>query len=67
MELDQRTLNLAAAVLCGLGSGISLLSALFGRGRGSGSVVPSLLGVIGSAAWAMSAYADLDDGDTVGA
>ena len=47
MDLDKRTLNLAAAVLCGLGSAIALLSALFGRNRGSGAVLPSLLGAIG--------------------
>ncbi len=61
MDLDKRTLNLAAAVLCGLGSGVALLSALFGRSRGSGAVLPSLLGAVGSAAWAMSALADLQD------
>ena len=61
MDLDKRTLNLAAAVLCGLGSGIALLSAVFGRNRGSGAVLPSLLGAVGSAAWAMSAMADLNE------
>ena len=61
MDLDKRTLNLAAAVLCGLGSGIALLSALFGRNRGGGAVLPSLLGVVGSAAWAMSAMEDLNE------
>lgn len=63
MDLDQRTLNLAAASLCGIGSVIALLSALFGRNRGSGAVLPSLLGTIGSAAWAMSALQDLQEGD----
>jgi hypothetical protein len=61
MQLDQRTLNLAAAVLCGIGAGVGLMSALFGRNRGNGAVLPSLLGVIGSAAWAMSAVQDLQD------
>ena len=53
MSPDKRTLNLAAAVLCGVGSGISLMSALFGRNRGGGAVLPSLLGLAGSIAWAV--------------
>ncbi len=65
MQLDQRTLNLAAAVLCGIGAGIGLMSALFGRNRGNGAVLPSLLGVIGSAAWAVSAAQDLQGADDV--
>lgn len=67
MDLDKGTLNLAAAVLCGLGSVIALLSALFGRNRGGGTVLPSLLGAVGSAAWAMSALADLRDDEPVAA
>lgn len=63
MNLDRRTLNLAAACLSGVGSAIALLSALFGRNRGSGAVLPSLLGVVGSAAWAMSALQDLQEAD----
>lgn len=63
MDLDQRTLNLAAAVLCGVGSVIALLSALFGRNRGSGAVLPALLGTVGSAAWAMSAVQDLQEAE----
>lgn len=63
MQLDQRTLNLAAAVLCGIGAGVGLMSALFGRNRGTGAVLPSLFGLIGSAAWAMSAAQDLQDDD----
>jgi hypothetical protein len=67
MPLDTRTLNLAAAVLCGVGSGIGLCSALFGRNRGNGVVLPSLLGLVGSAAWAVSALQDLqaDDSEVV--
>jgi hypothetical protein len=62
MDLDRRTLNLAAAALCGVGSVIGLLSALFGRDRGS-AVLPSLLGTIGSAAWVMSALQDVQEAD----
>ena len=61
MQIDKHRLNFAAAVLCGLGSGIALMSALFGRNRGSGAVLPALLGAVGSASWAMSAYADLQE------
>jgi hypothetical protein len=63
MDLDRRTLDLAAASLCGIGSAISLLSALFGRNRGNGAVLPSLLGAVGSVAWAMSALRDSGDAD----
>ena len=64
MDIDKRKLNLVAAVTCGAGSGIALLSALFGRSRGSGTVLPSLLGVVGSAAWAMSALQEMQEGET---
>ena len=66
MSPDKHTLNLAAAVLCGIGSGIALLSALFGRNRGGGAVLPSLLGLAGSVAWAMSAYEDLSAHEAAG-
>jgi hypothetical protein len=64
MDIDKRTLNLVAAVTCGLGSGVALLSALFGRNRGGGAVLPSLLGVVGSTAWAMSALQEMQEGET---
>jgi hypothetical protein len=64
MDIDKQTLNLIAAVTCGVGSGIALLSALFGRNRGSGAVLPSLLGVVGSAAWAASALQEMQEGET---
>lgn len=64
MDLDKRSLNLAAAVLCLAGSGVGLLSALFGRSRGSGAVLPSLLGVVGAAAWAASALQDVQEAET---
>ncbi len=62
MDLDRRTLNLAAAGLCGIGSVIGLLSTLFGRNRGS-AVLPSLLATVGSAAWVMSALQDVQEAD----
>lgn len=61
MDIDKRTLNVAAALLCGIGSGVSLLSALFGRNRGSGAVLPSLLGLIGAAAWAVASIQDIEE------
>ena len=61
--MDKQTLNLVAAITCGLGSAVALCSALFGRSRGSGAVLPSLLGVAGSAAWALSAFQDLQEGE----
>jgi len=64
MDIDRQTLNLAAAATCGVGSGIALMSALFGRSRGSGSVLPSLLGVVGATAWAMSALQEMQEGET---
>ena len=57
MKLDPRMLNLVAAVLCGIGSLTTLLTA---RGRRDGvAALSGLLGTIGSAAWAMAAYEDL--------
>jgi hypothetical protein len=52
--MDRRTLNLIAAVSCGIGS----LAALF-EARSARAVLSSLFGVVGSAAWAASAYQDL--------
>ena len=63
MDLDRRTLNLAAASLSGVASLVALLSALFGRNRGNGAVLPSLLGTVGSVAWAMSALQELQEAD----
>jgi len=61
MNLDKHTLNLAAAALSAVGALVSLGSALFGRNRGTGAVIPSLLGLAGSAAWVMSALHDVQD------
>jgi hypothetical protein len=51
--MDRQTLNLIAATLCGVGSFAALLEA-----RSFRSVASSLFGLIGSAAWAASAYQD---------
>jgi hypothetical protein len=60
--VDRNTLNLAAAVLCGIGSFASLLTALFGRGgRDRAAVLSSLFGTIGSAVWAAAAYQDVTE------
>lgn len=61
MNIDKRTLNLAAAVLSTVAAAISLLSALFGRARGTGVLIPSALGAVGSAAWLMSAMQEMQD------
>ncbi|MEZ5217354.1 MAG: hypothetical protein R2705_19665 [Ilumatobacteraceae bacterium] len=64
MSTDHRKLNLAAAVLCGLGSLAALVpSLLTGRPRDAAAraaAFSALFGVIGSAAWAASAYQDLE-------
>lgn len=57
--MDRNRLNLAAAVLCGIGSLASLLGALTTRSRSRGSLMSSLFGTIGSAAWAAAAYQDM--------
>lgn len=60
MSTDRQTLNLAAAVLCGVGSFAALIDGL-GSLRSSGaraSVLSGVFGTIGSVAWAVSAYQD---------
>ena len=61
--MDRNRLNLAAAVLCGIGSLASLLGALTSRNRDRGALLSSLLGAIGSAAWAAAAYQDVLEAD----
>lgn len=57
MPIDRRTLNLVAAVLCGIGSLATLLTS---RGRRDGvAALSGLFGTIGSVAWAAAAYDDL--------
>lgn len=57
VQLDQRTLNLAAAGLSCLAS----IAALLGRRRDGLATVSGLIGLIGGAAWAMAAFQDLQD------
>lgn len=62
MPTDRRTLNLAAAVLCGVGSLLTFLAAARSKGGRDGvATLSGIFGIIGSAAWAMSAMDD-DDG-----
>lgn len=61
--MGRTRLNLAAAVLCGIGSLASLLGALGSRGRDLGAVLSSLLGTIGSVAWAAADYQDMLEAD----
>lgn len=63
MNLDKQTLNLAAAALSTLAAVIGLGSALFGKNKGSGAVLPSLIGLAGSAAWLGSALDEYQDDD----
>lgn len=63
MQLDKRTLNLAAAALSTLAAVIGLGSALFGKNKGTGAVLPSLIGLAGSAAWLGSALDDYQGDD----
>lgn len=64
MQADRQTLNLAAAVLCGIGSLAALADGLSG-GAGNRasrtSLLSGLFGIIGSIAWAMSAYQDREE------
>lgn len=62
MQLDKRTLNLAAAGLSTLASVIGLGSALFGKNKGTGALLPSLIGLAGSVAWLGSALDEYQDG-----
>ncbi len=54
MNIDRRTLNLAAPLLCTLGSTVAFLSAL----RHRQGVLASMFGMGGSAAWAAAALQD---------
>lgn len=55
MNIDRRTLDLAAPVLSTLASLVSLVVTLRSGDRSKASALSALLGVVGSAAWAMSA------------
>lgn len=63
MNLDAKTLNLAAPVLCTLGSLVALLTMLRQGPRTLGTMLSGVFGLVGSAAWAMSAYQDSLDVD----
>lgn len=63
MNLDSKTLNLAAPILCTMGSLVALLSVLRRGPRTMGTLLSSVFGLVGSAAWAMSAYQDSLDAD----
>ena len=63
MQLDKRTLNLAAAALSTLAAAIGLGSALFGKNKGTGATLPSLVGLAGSAAWLGSALREYESAD----
>ena len=62
MSFDRQTLNLVAALLCGIGSLAALADGLSSGGwRNSTSragVLSGVFGTIGSVAWAVSAYQD---------
>ena len=59
---DRQTLNLLAAVLCGVGSLAALADGLssggFGNRASRAGVLSGLFGTIGSIAWAVSAFQD---------
>lgn len=62
MKTDRQTLNLLAALLCGVGSLAALADGLssggWRKGASRASVLSGLFGTIGSIAWAISAYQD---------
>lgn len=65
VPVDRQTLNLVGAVLCGIGSAAALVDGLssggFGNRASRAGILSGLFGTIGSAAWAVSAYQDLQD------
>jgi len=67
---DRQTLNLVAAVLCGVGSLAALIDGLASGGFRNRSaragILSGLFGTVGSVAWAVSAYQDRREsrGDT---
>ncbi len=65
VNLDAKTLNLAAPVLCTLGSLLALLTMLRRGPRTMGSLLSGVFGLVGSAAWALSAYQDSHDTEDV--
>lgn len=62
MNTDKETLNFVAAVLCGIGSFAAFVAAVGERGDGPrAAVLSGLAGTIGSAAWALAAYQDMQN------
>lgn len=62
MQTDRQTLNLVAAVLCGVGSLAALADGLssggFGNRASRAGILSGIFGTIGSLAWAVAAYQD---------
>ncbi len=62
VQTDRETLNLVAAVLCGVGSLAALADGLTSGGFGSrasrAGILSGLFGTIGSMAWALAAFQD---------
>lgn len=58
MAIDRRTLDLAAPMLCTVGSLVALVTALFSRGKNTSALLSAVLGTVGSAAWTMAALDD---------
>jgi len=59
--MDRKRLNLVAAVASSIGSLAALFGVLTSRSRDRGALLSSLLGTIGTIAWAAAAYQDLLD------
>jgi len=57
MAIDRQTLNLAAPVLCTVGSFVGFLTAL----RHRNGVLAAMFGMVGSAAWAAAALQDAQE------
>ncbi len=62
VQIDRQTLNLVAAVLCGIGSFAALVDGLssggFGNRAARAGILSGFFGTIGSVAWAVSAHRD---------
>jgi hypothetical protein len=57
--MDRNRLNLVAAVMSSIASMAALFGVLTSRSRDRGALLSSLLGTIGTIAWAAAAYQDL--------
>ncbi len=62
MPIDRQTLNLAAAVLCGVGSLAALADGMssggFGNRASRAGILSASFGTIGSIVWAIAAFQD---------